>query len=175
MNSRKFQNPNKNFNSNICYNSNNKTLNNSCNHITRNTIYHNYDLICFQKCSKWILTLSMISSKNKKSFSNDFIGKINEKNINNCFDIKNFNIQNELYNFFPIDIKSNQRFVLEKNQRKIPLIISFDFNDNFNKEKKNEFSTNLNNEYSNSLFEIELNAFLHEDNKINIFKDNINF
>ena len=117
----------------------------------------------------------MISSKNKKSFSNDFIGKINEKNINNCFDIKNFNIQNELYNFFPIDIKSNQRFVLEKNQRKIPLIISFDFNDNFNKEKKNEFSTNLNNEYSNSLFEIELNAFLHEDNKIHIFKDNINF
>ena len=159
-------------NNSLCYknNSYNKMNKNHCKDFLKNfTIDHNFDLICFQKCSNWILKLSMISSKNKISHSKEFSGGIKEKNI--YYD-KKYNIQNELSNYFPIDVRNNQRFSLDKNQPKIPLLITFNFEDLNNKEE-NEFFTHLNSNYSNLLFEIDLNANLHENK--NIFKDNINF
>ena len=158
-------------NNSFCHKSNsyNKMIRNDCKDFVKNfTIYHNFDLICFQKCSNWILKLSKITN-NKISYSNELLGRINEKNI--VYD-KKYNIQNDLSKYFPIDMRNNQRFSLDKNIPKIPLLITFNFEDLNNKEK-NEFFTQLNSDYSNLLFEIDLNANLHENK--NIFKDNINF
>ena len=158
-------------NNSFCHknNSYNKMIRNDCKDFVKNfTIYHNFDLICFQKCSNWILKLSKITH-NKISYSNELLGRINEKNI--VYD-KKYNIQNDLSKYFPIDMRNNQRFSLDKNIPKIPLLITFNFEDLKNKEK-NEFFTQLNSDYSNLLFEIDLNANLHENK--NIFKDNINF
>ncbi len=158
-------------NNSFCHknNSYNKMIRNDCKDFVKNfTIYHNFDLICFQKCSNWILKLSKITN-NKISHSNELLGRINEKNI--VYD-KKYNIQNDLSKYFPIDMRNNQRFSLDKNIPKIPLLITFNFEDLNNKEK-NEFFTQLNSDYSNLLFEIDLNANLHENK--NIFKDNINF
>ena len=158
-------------NNSFCHknNSYNKMIRNDCKDFVKNfTIYHNFDLICFQKCSNWILKLSKITN-NKISYSNELLGRINEKNI--VYD-KKYNIQNDLSKYFPIDMRNNQRFSLDKNIPKIPLLITFNFEDLNNKEK-NEFFTQLNSDYSNLLFEIDLNANLHENK--NIFKDNINF
>ena len=158
-------------NNSLCYRNSfhNKMNKNENKETLKNiTINHNFDLICFQKCSNWILKLSMSSSKNKNSFSTELSGGISENHI---FIEKKFKIQNELSSYFPIDIRNNQRFSLDKNQPKIPLLITFNFDD-LNKEK-NEVFTKLNSDFSNSLFEIDLNANLHEYK--NIFKDNINF
>ena len=158
-------------NNSLCYRNSfhNKMNKNENKETLKNiSINHNFDLICFQKCSIWILKLSMSSSKNKNIISNELSGGINENHI---FIEKKFNIQNELSSYFPIDIRNNQRFSLDKNQPKIPLLITFNFDD-LNKEKNEEF-TKLNSDFSNSLFEIDLNANLHEYK--NIFKDNINF
>ena len=137
-------------------------------------INHNYDLICFQKCSKWELNLSKIDSKNKKSFSNDLIGGINEKNVKTFFEKENFNVQNELSSYFPIDMRANQIFALDKNITKIPLLISFDFNDEISR-KKNEFFIKINPQYSNTIFGIELNGYLSHNKNIKILKENVNF
>ena len=158
-------------NNSFCYRNSfhNKMNKNDCKEILKNiSINHNFDLICFQKCSNWILKLSKSSSKNKNTFSNEFSGGINENHI---FIDKKFHIQNELSSYFPIDIRNNQRFSLDKNQPKIPLLITFNFDDL--KKEENEVFTKINSDFSNLLFEIDLNANLHEFK--NIFKDNINF
>ena len=168
----------KTFSSNRTY-YNFKKQNNKINNINKDSlkniqINHKYDLICFQKCSIWELNLSKLDSKNKKSFSNDLIGGINEKNIKTFFTKENFNIQNELSSYFPIDMGANQRFALDKNIIKIPLLISFDLNDEILR-KKNEFFIKINPEYSNTIFEIELNGFLEHYKRNRILKDNVKF
>ena len=176
-NSKKFPiNNKKTFPSNSSHYYSKKQNNyNSNKDILRNIkINHNYDFICLQKCSIWELNLSKVESKNKKSFSNDLIGGINEKNIKNFFLKENFNIQNELTSYFPIDMRANQRFALDKNIPKIPLLISFDFNDD-SLRKKNEFFLKINPEYSNTLFGIEFNGFLSHNKSIKILKEDVNF
>ena len=135
-------------------------------------INHNYDIICFQKCSNWTLNLSFISNKNKKIFSHNFYGIIENKNIYSFPNQQNI-LSNELSSYFPIDLKENQRFVLDKNQHKIPLLITFDFSLEMN-NKNNEFFTKVTNDYSFNLFELDINAKLNETQK-KMFKENINF
>ena len=131
-------------------------------------IYHKHDLICLQRCSNWILTLSQIIQRNKKRISKNFYGNIEEKNI--CYLKKYY--PNELLDYFPIDIKENQRFILDKNNKKIPLLITFDFKKKQN-SLNNEFISNIDEKFLLILLEIELNAFLHNDQKI--FEQDINF
>ena len=126
-------------------------------------INHNYDIICFQKCSNWTLNLSFISNKNKKIFSHNFYGIIENKNIYSFPNQQNI-LSNELSSYFPIDLKENQRFVLDKNQHKIPLLITFDFSLEMN-NKNNEFFTKVTNDYSFNLFELDINAKLNETQK----------
>ena len=136
--------------------------------INKKNINHNYDFICFQKCSKWFLN---IKSKKQEFFSNDLIGGINEKDIN--FLNSRINIPKGLSNYFPIDIKANPKFALDNNEN-IPLKISFDLNDNINKGKTNDSFINLNG-FSKTYFEIQLNGFLHENQKVKFFNENISF
>ena len=131
-------------------------------------IHHKHDLICLQKCSNWILTLSQIIQRNKKMNSKIFYGNIDEKDI---FQIKKY-YPNELLDYFPIDIKENQRFILDKNNKKIPLRITFDFKTTKN-SLNNEFISNIDEQFLLILLEIELNAFLHNEQKI--FEQDINF
>ena len=135
-------------------------------------IFHNHNLICFQKCSNWFVILSLISNKNKKLISNSYFGKIEEKDIYQNHEISNLYFQNDLSDYFPIDIKENQRLVLN-NQKKIPLLISFDFNQTSNNKNNNTFISNVNSDFTSSLFEIDLNASIHSTKKI--FNNNINF
>jgi hypothetical protein len=135
-------------------------------------INHNYDIICFQKCSNWILNLSLISNKNKKISSHYFYGSIEDKNIFSFPNQQNI-LNNELSSYFPIDLKENQRFVLDQNQQKIPLLITFDFSLEKN-IKNNGFFTYVTNDYSYNLFELDINAKLNENQK-KMFKENINF
>ena len=88
------------------------------------TIFHNHNLICFQKCSNWFVILSLISNKNKKLISNSYFGKIEEKDIYQNHEISNLYFQNDLSDYFPIDIKENQRLVLN-NQKKDSFINFF--------------------------------------------------
>ena len=140
---------------------------NNRNNINTN-IYHKHDLICFQRCSNWILTLSQIIQRNKKRISKNFYGNIEEKNICN---LKKY-YPNELLDYFPIDIKENQRFILDKNNKKLPLLITFDFKKKTN-SLNNEFISNIDEQFLLILLEIELNAFLHNEQKI--FEQDINF
>ena len=136
------------------------------------SIYHNHDIICFQKCSNWFLNLSLISNKTKIINSQNFIGSIDKKNIFSFSNEQNI-LPYELSSYLPIDIKENQRFVLDEKQKKIPLLMTFDFNNILNSEN-NEFFTKITNNYSSYIFELELNGELNENKKI-IFKENINF
>ena len=69
---------------------------------------------------------------------------------------------------------ANQRFALDKNIIKIPLLISFDLNDEILR-KKNEFFIKINTQYSNTIFGIELNGYLSHNKNIKILKENVNF
>lgn len=167
-------------------NSNNSNQNNTFNNYTnihlnffpKNVIQnqykinHNHDIICFQKCSHWTLNLSLISNKNKKISSQYFYGLIENKNIYSLSNQQNI-LNNELSSYLPIDLKENQRFVLDENQQKIPLFITFDFSLERN-INNNEFFTIVKNDYSFNLFELDINAKLNENQK-KMFKENINF
>ena len=158
----------------INYTNTNLNLNFFPKNFTQNQlkINHNYDIICFQKCSNWILNLSLISNKNKKISSHYFYGSIEDKNIFSFPNQQNI-LNNELSSYFPIDLKENQRFVLDQNQQKIPLLITFDFSLEKN-IKNNGFFTYVTNDYSYNLFELDINAKLNENQKI-MFKEDINF
>ena len=157
----------------INYTNTNLNLNFFPKNFTQNQlkINHNYDIICFQKCSNWILNLSLISNKNKKISSHYFYGSIEDKNIFSFPNQQNI-LNNELSSYFPIDLKENQRFVLDQNQQKIPLLITFDFSLEKN-IKNNGFFTYVTNDYSYNLFELDINAKLNENQKI-MFKEDIN-
>ena len=123
---------------------------------------HQANIICFQHCAVWSLKLSTITNSNKKCISQRSIeGKIAQVNQNiksNC---------DNVIEYFPIDIRKNQRFALDRNQPKIPLNIEFDCVD------MDESFEDINKEYASYIFEIDLNAKLHSCAQI--FKDNINF
>lgn len=123
---------------------------------------HPKNLVCFQNCTKWSLTLSTTSNIKKHQISTETItGQISQVNQS----IRN--VTENVVDFFPIDIRTNQRFALDRNQPKMPLNIEFDCGDD-----SNNFS-NINKEYSSYVFEIDLNASLHSCPRV--FKDNINF
>ena len=136
------------------------------------SIHHIHDIINFQKCSNWFLNLSHISNKNKKINSQNFLGVIENKNIFSFSNEQNI-LPYELSSYLPINIKEYQRFVLDNNQQKIPLLMTFDFNYP-NNSQNHEFFTKITNNYSSNIFELEINAELNE-NKQKVFKENINF
>ena len=138
----------------------------------KTSIYHNHDIINFQAYSNWFLKLSHISNKNKKIISQNFLGVIEKKNIFSFSNEQNI-LPYELSSYLPIDVKEYQRFVLDKNQQKIPLLMTFDFNNTHNSQN-NGFFTTITNHYSSNIFELELNGELNENNK-KVFKENINF
>ena len=136
------------------------------------SIYHNHDIINLQACSNWFLNLSYISNKNKRINSRNFLGVIEKKNIFSFSNEQNI-LPYELSSYLPIDVKEYQRFVLDNNHQKIPLLMTFDFNNTQNSQN-NGFFTKITNNYSSNTFELELNGELNENNN-KIFKENINF
>ena len=133
---------------------------------------HINSITCFQQCSKWTFSLTPTTPPSKHiTFPNENItGKITQY-IPQIY-IQNYIGNCDLSNFFPIDIRNNQRFALDPNQPSIPLNIEFDIN-------KNSSLRNIDSDYTNFIFEINLNASLHKSNSItkhnNVFKDRINF
>ena len=67
------------------------------------------------KCSKWFLNLSTLHSNQLNKLN--IIGFIEDKNIN-FNKLKNIKFTNNLTDFFPIDMKEIQKFVLKKINQK---------------------------------------------------------
>ncbi len=76
------------------------------------------------------------------------------------------NLPQNILEILPLDLQSNQRFVLDPNQPKTNLNLQFDFS-----HTNNSFS-HLTKVYSVSTFEFNINANLHG---YSVFKNNINF
>ena len=122
------------------------------------------------KCSKWLLNLSTLHSNQSNKLN--IIGFIEDKNIN-FNKLKNIKFTNNLTDFFPLDMKDIQKFVLKKDQSKICLNISFDLDNKSNFDKFPFFKINRN--FSINSFNINLNSVLTHDETINIFKEDVNF
>ena len=136
---------------------------------------HKNSLQCFKHCSQWILNFSSYSPQLKSTIaSTSLIGSVNNKNANFSFDSSLPNYD-DISEYLPIDIKENQRFALDSDQPKLPLNIEFPI---LKDNTKTEIEK-IGKEFIGYIFEIELNAKLHEQNNRNnyhtVFKDNINF
>ena len=136
----------------------------------KSEISHNKEIICFMKCSKWLLNLSTLHSNQSNKLNIN--GFIEDKNIN-FNKLKNIKFTNNLTDFFPIDMKDIQKFVLKKEHSKICLNISFDLEKNSNFENFPFFKINRN--FSINSFNINLNSVLTHDETIKIFKEDVNF
>ena len=84
----------------------------------KSEISHNKEIICFMKCSKWLLNLSTLHSNQSNKLNIN--GFIEDKNIN-FNKLKNIKFTNNLTDFFPIDMKDIQK--LQKDQEKKTLNI----------------------------------------------------
>ena len=125
-------------------------------------IPHNESLICFQKCSKWIMT---ISTKNSNFITIN--GKIIE-NPQNTYISQNFRLQTKnLESYFPIDMGAYKIFNIY-GSAKYPLNLGFCIN--------TSKISKVDERFYKSNFHIEINGILSHINKnVEIFKVPENF
>ena len=126
-------------------------------------ISHVPNIFCFHNCSIWSLALKSIYNK-KIHPQGPFYGKIS--NSPNPINMSVMQLPSNLMEFLPVDLLSNQRFVLDQSQPKENLHLLFDFSG-----ISNNF-TNINMNYANIMFDFSIYANLHG---INALKDPINF
>lgn len=127
--------------------------------------HHPMDIYCFQECAVWTLNLASLINK---SVCDKGLFYTKAVPLQSSDLMKAGRLSSNLKELFPIDLRDNQRFVLDKNQPKMYLNIDFDL---FSLDEEKSFSV-VNKEYSSLIFEIDLHASLHQNK---MFKESINF
>lgn len=124
---------------------------------------HETNLACFQSCSSWNLTLTSI--QNKKVLSSSGLLGVLFQPMNAIMGMTQLFSQ-DIRRYLPIDLRKNQRFVLDTTQQRMNLSMVFDLNGRIN------HFTLIGSDYSTLLFDIKIKGVLHS---MNIFKDLIEF